>query len=275
MSHYTSHALVGPMWEHYSQHGVLAEEFSAFRYNEGLREEDLGDLVLVYGREPTKWQTRQRKGTVLGRNVLTTQLGHFQFYKEAEFQTMQARTQAFLRDRKERATDFAFVASNLVVRVGRTVLGTNQFRFTATLKNHGNKVARLALTKDGELLLREGQSGGPNFLAKSGDEFSLMPGQEKQLSGWCEATVDFVVKDGKVVGREISHRSGAGLSGVHSELTNTGKSSTGFGPNVDMAEALRELTVQTVLWARVEMDGAPPLETVLKSPVLRYMTDSP
>lgn len=275
MSHYTSHALVGPMWEHYSQHGVLAEEFCAFRYNEGLSEEDLGDLVLVYGRELTKWQTRQRKGTVAGRNVLTTQLSHFQFYPEAEFQRMQAKTEAFLRDRKQRESIYALVSSNLILAVNRAMLATNQFRFTVALKNKGTSEVSLKLTRDGMLRHREGGSSGSDFLGKEGGEIRLAPGEERVLPGWSEVSVKFIIKNGQAVECSVSRRSESGFASQGEDFVNTGRSGVRLGAGANLSEALHEMTLQALLWVRVDMGEVKALETVLKSPVLHYMTDLP
>ena len=276
MSNYAGHPLAGAMWEHYSRHGVLSEEFSAYRYNEGLREEDPADLVLMYRRAPTKWVNRNYKGTKWGRNVLKPDLGHFEFYTEAEFQAMQARTEAFLRDRKLRASDYAWAASNLVLTVNRATLGENTFRFTVSLKNSWTNTVSLKLTRDGALKHREGGwNSGSDFLAKEGMGITLAANEERLLPGWSEVSVNLVTKDGQPIKQDIVRRHASGIATQGEESEGEGKSSTIFGPGAKLEEAQNDMTVQAVLWVHVNTGELKPLDTVLKSPALKYMRAAP
>jgi hypothetical protein len=98
---FTSHALTRKAEAYYAEHRTFHEDYSCYRYNEGLKSTDDRDMILVYYFEPTRWEdiSPRRRANFIGRNVLTAQCA-WEFIPEAEFQRRQAATLALLATRK-------------------------------------------------------------------------------------------------------------------------------------------------------------------------------
>jgi len=94
---FTSHALAGKLHAYYEKHGTFTYDLMCYRYNEGLRENDPTDLIVIYYFKPTRWECSYHKKSVLGRPVMG--LGSFwEFLPEEEFQKRQKRTEDYLRE---------------------------------------------------------------------------------------------------------------------------------------------------------------------------------
>ena len=67
---FTSHAWAGDLKAHWRKHKTLSPEFTCYRYNEGLREDDPADLIVLYYYKPTRWECSQHKMKETGRPVM-------------------------------------------------------------------------------------------------------------------------------------------------------------------------------------------------------------
>ena len=99
--------------QYYKNHRKIPEHLTCYRYNEGLIIESAPvDSILMYYYKPTKWSSRGRSKSELGRTVLLLD-GSFPFYPEAKFQKMQKTTLDWIKENKEKhnKTDFPNSAS--------------------------------------------------------------------------------------------------------------------------------------------------------------------
>jgi hypothetical protein len=117
--HVTSHAMALKLNEYYQKHGTLTYDFMCYRYNEGLRKDDPQDLIVMYYFKPTRWECSYHNMGFLGRVVLDLSLSpSWNFISEAEFQTRQRKTEAYLRD-SGRSTTPATVPSETAASDGQ------------------------------------------------------------------------------------------------------------------------------------------------------------
>lgn len=102
---FTSHALTTRAQAYYARHKAFHEDYSCYRYNEGLRGDDSGSLIILYYFEPTRWECEnpRHRADEVGRNILAG--GSWEFVPEAEFQRRQAATLAFLESRAKRGPE--------------------------------------------------------------------------------------------------------------------------------------------------------------------------
>ena len=102
---FTSHALSSDHVAYWRQQRSFSPEFCCYRYNEGLREDDPGGLILLYYFEPTRWQGHSSKMSEIGRPVSRVPPMHsWEWMPEAEFQEWQRKTQEYLKTRARTAT---------------------------------------------------------------------------------------------------------------------------------------------------------------------------
>lgn len=101
---FTSHALASQLNTHYAEQKRLPENLMCLRYNEGLREDDPANLILLYGHAPTRWECSLHKKRGIGRPVMTLTRS-WEFLLEAEFQKMQTRTQKYLLEHNRLPTE--------------------------------------------------------------------------------------------------------------------------------------------------------------------------
>ncbi|GDY20151.1 hypothetical protein LBMAG56_14960 [Verrucomicrobiota bacterium] len=99
--HFTSHALSPQLIKYWKQHQTFAPDFTCYRYNEGLKADDLGNWVVLYFHQPTLWECNKHnhKGTALGRPVLLSPGPSWQFLEEEMFQKYQADTLRYLAEK--------------------------------------------------------------------------------------------------------------------------------------------------------------------------------
>jgi hypothetical protein len=97
---FTSHALEKQALDYYEQYKTFHENYSCYRYNEGLNATDR-EMILLYYFEPTRWECSdpRHRAKFIGRNVLTG--GMWDFIPEAEFQRRQAATLTLLASREK------------------------------------------------------------------------------------------------------------------------------------------------------------------------------
>lgn len=96
-SNMASHDQRSEFLEYYRKHKKIPEHLSIYRYNEGLTEDAPIESILLYYYKPTKWSSRGRSKSELGRTVLLLD-GSFPFYPEAKFQQMQKATLKWIED---------------------------------------------------------------------------------------------------------------------------------------------------------------------------------
>lgn len=96
--HFTSHAWSPMLEAHWEKHRTFTPEFTSYRYNEGLREDDPFDLLLLYFHRPTFYECGEpsHRQKALGRPVLTVPGFSWEFLPEGEFQKRQSNTVAYL-----------------------------------------------------------------------------------------------------------------------------------------------------------------------------------
>jgi len=96
---FTSHALARRAEAHWRANRSLSEEVCCYRYNEGLRDDDPPNLVLVYFGTPTRWECSSHYVGKLGRPCLLTGALTWEWKDEEELQKLQAQTRASLIQR--------------------------------------------------------------------------------------------------------------------------------------------------------------------------------
>jgi hypothetical protein len=94
--HYASHARQAELLKYWREHKTLSKDLVCYRYNEGFREDDPSDLIIVYYFEPTLWECSDEKMKELGRPVMRI-FGSWEFLPEAEFQKEQTKTLDYLK----------------------------------------------------------------------------------------------------------------------------------------------------------------------------------
>ena len=96
--HFTSHALSPQLIKYWKQHQTFTPDFTCYRYNEGLKADDPGFLVVLYFHQPTLWECSKQnhKHKALGRPVLLSPGLSWQFLEEEMFQKYQADTLRYL-----------------------------------------------------------------------------------------------------------------------------------------------------------------------------------
>ncbi len=109
----SSHALSLEAEAIWLNSGVLSPEHTIYKYNEGLRNDDPANLILMYFKYPTHWECREHKRGFLGRPVLNVG-SSWQFLKEGEFQQLQKETADYLDKRRETSLREAEALQNLL-----------------------------------------------------------------------------------------------------------------------------------------------------------------
>jgi hypothetical protein len=101
---FTSHAHAQQLTAYWKKHGTFSSDLCCYRYVEGLRTNDPEGLVLLYYREPTRWECHTHKASQIGRPVCFLPPGHsWKFIPEQEFQEKLAQTLAYLEQQGRRA----------------------------------------------------------------------------------------------------------------------------------------------------------------------------
>lgn len=82
----------------WKQKQTFTEDTTCFRYNEGLNQNDIGSLILLYYFKPTLWEFDCYKGKVEGRSIFCCDGSRIKFLPEAEFQKRQEATLKYIKD---------------------------------------------------------------------------------------------------------------------------------------------------------------------------------
>ena len=268
----TCHAFAGDLQRHFEEHHQISPKFCCYRYNEGLREEDPDDLVVLYYFKPTVWESHSRKGQQLGRQILTTSGWGWEFISESAFQELQRKTDSFLQERIRRAHETDMLTSNLILTVTCTNLAVNSYRFSAKIENDGTSDAAMLLLEPGHLIHREDYSGGAFFLEEAEAQIILAPGETHFFPGWYELTVEDQMMEGMLVSRSTQTRSFSGLrEGNGTPIFNSGQGRSEFGQGTDVLMVNSRCRVQASLRANVSVGNVRDLIVVLKSKEFKYM----
>ncbi len=95
---FTSHRLAGTLFDYWKKTGNFHADYCCYRYVEGIRNDDPDGLVLLYYREPTRWECSSHKRDDLGRPVSFHPPQHsWEFLPEAEFQKRLTQTMDYLQ----------------------------------------------------------------------------------------------------------------------------------------------------------------------------------
>jgi hypothetical protein len=99
MNCYTSHTLGQKLSQYYKIHKKIPDDLCCYRYNEGLTESALSDMVLMYYYKPIKWAYWGSPEKENGRLILFVD-GHKQFFPEDEFIKLQKDTSDWIDKNK-------------------------------------------------------------------------------------------------------------------------------------------------------------------------------
>ncbi len=99
---FTSHALAEKARRTWEETGSLTDEVSCYGYNEGLRVDDPGELIVCAYETPGKWECSVHVMKEEGRTclVLSGRVLEWRFVEEASFGQLQRRTRDLLRRRE-------------------------------------------------------------------------------------------------------------------------------------------------------------------------------
>ncbi len=192
---FTSHALSRKAQNYWKATRSLSEEVCCYRYNEGLRDDDPDDLVVMYYYKPTRWECREHKTDSLGRPVMRLPILAFgwRFLPEDEFQREQAKTVEYLRKRKARWREMEKMESRLRLLALSIPCDSDARRFGFRLENRGTEPIRLRILDRGSV----GDDAGARIqdlgLATEAEEVVLDPGEKQDLIGWVEVTLRDIV----------------------------------------------------------------------------------
>lgn len=101
---FTSHTWARDLKAYWQKHGTLSPEFTCYRYNEGLREDDSAHLIVLYYYKPTRWGSWEHKMKEIGRPVMFND-NSWHFLSEDEFQERQRETQRFILRRASKSIE--------------------------------------------------------------------------------------------------------------------------------------------------------------------------
>jgi hypothetical protein len=265
----TSHALGGALNGYYQKYHIISPELSCYRYNEGLRIEDSGDLIVMYYYKPTRWSDHNCKGNVLGRQVLSPRM-EWSFIPDAEFQVRQKKTEALLQKRSNRADEIAFVESNLIVTVVCTNSVPNTFHFLAYIQNKSSDAATFLLFEPARLMISRGPAGLKD-IENEGVSISIPAHESRPLSGWYHLFISNRVCDGKVVYESMKATSCSGSKEADGSPRTYDSTQQGYlKPGIDLSNYNANCSAQVVLRGTVIIGNIRDLEVVLKSEKLRY-----
>lgn len=145
-----SHDQRAEFTEYYQQHRKIPENLSIYRYNEGLTEDAPIESILLYYYKPTKWASRGRSKSELGRTVLLLD-GSFPFYPEAKFQQMQKVTLKWIEHRRLRAKDREKMISYLKLDLKCVSVAKRKYRLKAKLINNSSEEISINFLGHGSL----------------------------------------------------------------------------------------------------------------------------
>ena len=173
---FTSHNGFTKAEQHWRACGTLSEETCLYRYNEGLRPDDPHDMILLYSREPTRWDNIFRKEDEPGRASLILD-GRWDWMPEAEFQQRQAATLAFLGRRQAELRAGRALADRVRLVLEVTKSGPAEWLCRVHLENRGAEAVTLRVSQPLTLLGIGGQ------LDPGDAEISLHPGAAYPFTG--------------------------------------------------------------------------------------------
>ena len=194
---FTSHNGDTKARQHWEACGMLSEETCLYRYNEGLRLGDPPDMILLYSREPTRWECSHHKKDEPGRAVLILE-SYWVWLPEAEFQQRQAATLAFLEKRQADLRAGRALADRLGLVLEVTRSGPPEWRCRVRLENRGAEAVTLRLWQPLTLL----GIGGRLDLGDA--EITLDPGTAYPFAGTLDIkamsdTYDNVISNSRLV----------------------------------------------------------------------------
>ncbi len=99
---FTSHDLQPSAEEHWAKTRSLSDEVCCYRYNEGLRLDDPGELILMYYEKAGHWECMNHFMPELGRLCLRVREKYWEYLGEEEFRRVQDLTEKVLRERRDR-----------------------------------------------------------------------------------------------------------------------------------------------------------------------------
>lgn len=259
----TSHAFAGELYRYFTQHHAIAPDYCCYRYNEGLRQEDPDDLIVLYYFRPTRWTSHSSKGNTVGRQVLNASGWGWDFVPESEFQQKQAETLRYLADRRARESELERVQAliRLQLHAAKSVQGA--YRITASIRNMGEDDADVRFLQDGAMVEGHFRSRSGHFLVKKGTSMILMPGESKVLPGWLELSVLDVETNARVTQRFLLMKSEG------SESSGTG----GGQGELDRKTFDSNYFIQGTVRLNVSMGSITNLDCVIKSERWKYLLE--
>jgi hypothetical protein len=86
--------------DHWNKYHTVSEDISCYRYNQGLRTDDPGEMIIMYYFKPTRLDCESHIVNFTGRPILDIKCKYWSFITEGEFQERQQLTVKYIRDHK-------------------------------------------------------------------------------------------------------------------------------------------------------------------------------
>ena len=81
---FTSHAFQSKLSEYWLKNKTFSSEFCCYRYNEGLREDDPSDFIMMYYYKPTNWECQSHKYSELDLVIHSKPYKYLKYRKNPE-----------------------------------------------------------------------------------------------------------------------------------------------------------------------------------------------